>query len=76
MLFVCIALSHVAAQDKTIALEEVFITDSRFKIKRENSGKVVHKISNTQIENSVGKNIVELISEVAGIEINGSQGVG
>ena len=76
MLCVCIVLSHAAAQDKTVALEEVFITDSRFKIKRENSGKVVHKISSTQIENSVGKNIVELISEVAGIEINGSQGVG
>ncbi len=72
----CITLGSITAQEKTVELEDVFITDSRFKIKRENSGKVVHKISEEQIENSIGKNIVELINRVAGIEINGSQGVG
>jgi vitamin B12 transporter len=76
MLYLCIAMGSIVAQEKPVELEEVFITDSRFKIKRENSGKVVHKISKAQIENSVGKNIVELIGQVAGIEINGSQGVG
>ncbi|MBT8316063.1 MAG: TonB-dependent receptor [Lutibacter sp.] len=64
------------AKEKIEQLDEVVITDSRFKIKRENSGKVVHKISAETIKNSLGKSVVDLINEIAGIEINGNNGVG
>lgn len=74
------AIGSVSAQEKKETekkretLEEVVVTDSRFKIKKENSGKVVHKITADQIEQNQGKSIVNLLNSVAGIEINGSRG--
>ncbi|MCG8206254.1 TonB-dependent receptor plug domain-containing protein [Tenacibaculum finnmarkense] len=59
-------------KEKTIKLEEVVITDSKFELKRENSGKVVHQITAETIQNNQGKNLVDLINTVAGIEINGN----
>jgi vitamin B12 transporter len=61
-------------EKKRELLEEVVITDSRFKIKKENSGKVVHKITAEQIEQNKGKSLANLLNSVAGIEINGSRG--
>jgi len=54
-------------------LDEVVVTDSRFKLKRENSGKTVIKISKKEIEKNQGKTISELINTKSGIEINGSR---
>lgn len=74
------AIGSVSAQEKKETekkretLEEVVVTDSRFKIKKENSGKVVHKITAEQIEQNQGKSIVNLLNSLAGIEINGSRG--
>lgn len=62
------------AQEKTVELDEITI-DSRFKLKKENSGKVVHKITQKVIEQNKGKTIVDLINRVAGVEINGNSGV-
>ena len=55
------------------SLEEVVVTDSRFELKRENSGKTVIKISPQEIENNQGRSISELINTKSGIEINGSR---
>lgn len=54
-------------------LDEVVITDSRFALKRENSGKTVIKITAKEIERNQGKTIRELINTKSGIEINGSR---
>lgn len=54
-------------------LDEVVISDSRFNLKREHSGKTVIKISKSEIENNQGRNIAELINTKSGIEINGSR---
>ncbi|WP_435262347.1 TonB-dependent receptor plug domain-containing protein [Tenacibaculum sp. nBUS_03] len=59
-------------KEKIIELDEVVITDSRFKLKKENSGKVVHKITPATIKRNQGKNLVDLINSIAGIEINGN----
>ncbi len=75
MLFAFNTLNAQEKIEKIEQLEEVVITDSRFKIKRENSGKVVHKITAEDIQNNLGKDITELINTVAGIEINGSKSV-
>ncbi len=56
-------------------LNEVVVTDSRFTLKRENSGKMVIKISNQEIERNQGRTISELINTKSGIEINGSRSV-
>lgn len=54
-------------------LDEVVITDSRFALKRENSGKSVIKISKAEIERNQGRTVSELINAQTGIEINGSR---
>lgn len=54
-------------------LDEVVISDSRFELKRENSGKTVIKISKVEIERNQGRTISELVNTKSGIEINGSR---
>lgn len=54
-------------------LDEVVVTDSRFALKREHSGKTVIKISKKEIENNQGRTVSELINTKSGIEINGSR---
>ncbi|MCF8274330.1 MAG: TonB-dependent receptor [Flavobacteriaceae bacterium] len=54
-------------------LDEVVITDSKFKLKRENSGKVITKITQVELQYQQGKSIAEIINATAGIEINGTK---
>jgi len=54
-------------------LEEVVVTDSRFNLKRENSGKVITKITQEELQHLQGKSISEIINSTAGIEINGTK---
>ncbi|MCK8479432.1 TonB-dependent receptor plug domain-containing protein [Psychroserpens algicola] len=75
----CIGISMFAfAQQETDSLtveqlEEVVVTDSKFKLKREHSGKVITKITQNELKNLQGKSVVEIINATAGIEINGSR---
>ncbi len=63
-------------QDETEVqqLQEVVVSDSRFQLKRENSGKTVIKISAEELERNQGKTIPEIINAKSGIEIAGSRG--
>lgn len=61
-------------EQKREQLDEIVI-DSRFKIKKENSGKIVHKITPQVIENNKGKTLVDVINRISGIEINGNTNV-
>lgn len=56
---------------KVEALDEVFVTDSRFALKRENSGKVVTKITAEELNKMQGQSIAEIIGRTVGIEVNG-----
>ncbi|WP_435622710.1 TonB-dependent receptor plug domain-containing protein [Flagellimonas sp.] len=65
------------AQQDSIAvqqLQEVVVSDSRFELKRENSGKTVIKISAEELERNQGRTIPEIINTKSGIEIAGSRG--
>ena len=55
-------------------LDEVVVSDSRFRLKRENSGKTVVKISPAELLNNQGKTVAEIINTKSGIEISGSRG--
>ncbi|WP_179020328.1 TonB-dependent receptor plug domain-containing protein [Winogradskyella forsetii] len=57
----------------TEQLDEVVVTDSRFYLKRENSGKVITKITSKDLEKLQGQSIAEIIGRTAGIEINGAR---
>ena len=54
-------------------LEEVVVTNSKFKLKRENSGKVVTKITQEELQQLQGKSVSEIINNTVGIEINGTK---
>lgn len=60
---------------KVEQLDEVVISDSRFELKRENSGKTVIKISQNEIERNQGRTLTDLINTKSGIEINGTRSV-
>ncbi|MGB5227679.1 MAG: TonB-dependent receptor plug domain-containing protein [Eudoraea sp.] len=71
--------SMVSAQNQKDTMElqeldEVVVSDSRFPIKRENSGKTVIKITSKELERNQGKTVAEIINTKSGIEINGSRG--
>ncbi|MEP6260469.1 MAG: TonB-dependent receptor [Gillisia sp.] len=70
----CTALSYSqTAVEEIESLDEVVLIDSKFEIKRENSGKVVTRITGEEIERSSGQSIPEVINRVSGIEINGTR---
>jgi len=54
-------------------LDEVVVTDSKFKLKREQSGKVITKITPQDLQHAQGKTIAQIINETVGIEINGTK---
>jgi len=55
-------------------LDEVVVSDSRFELKRENSGKTVVKITTEELQRNQGRSIAEIINTKSGIEIGGSRG--
>ena len=55
-------------------LDEVVVSDSRFEMKRENSGKTVIKIDAEELARNQGRSVAELINTKSGIEISGSRG--
>jgi vitamin B12 transporter len=75
----CLLLTTVFAQQEKDSMElqeldEVVVSDSRFRLKRENSGKTVVKISTAELLNNQGKTVAEIINTKSGIEISGSRG--
>ena len=58
---------------KTEQLNEVVVTNSRFEIKKEDSGKIITKITQDELQQLQGKSIAEIINTTVGIEINGTK---
>lgn len=54
-------------------LKEVVISDSKFALSKEKSGKVITKITAEDLKNHAGQSIATILSTVAGVEINGNQ---
>ncbi|WP_233588604.1 TonB-dependent receptor plug domain-containing protein [Flavobacterium sp. LS1P28] len=75
----CVLMTSCAfAQQKdTIAstnqLDEVVISDSKFALPKEKSGKVIVKITAEDLKRRQGQTVATILSSVAGIEINGNQ---
>ncbi len=58
---------------KTEQLNEVVVTNSRFEIKKEDSGKIITKITQDELQQLQGKSIADIINTTVGIEINGTK---
>ncbi len=54
-------------------LQEVVVSDSKFALRKEKSGKIISKITAEDIKNNPGQNLPALLNTVAGVEINGNQ---
>ncbi|SHI70542.1 TonB-dependent receptor plug domain-containing protein [Aquimarina spongiae] len=68
-----LAISQESQEDQNVTeLEEVVISDSKFGLKREQSGKVITKITTEQLAQSKGQSVATVLNRVAGIEINGN----
>ena len=75
-----VLVTYSNAQEKDSAkiqlqeLDEVVVSDSRFELKRENSGKTVIKIDSLELSQNQGRSIPEIINQKSGIEISASRG--
>ncbi|KGL63559.1 TonB-dependent receptor plug domain-containing protein [Polaribacter sp. Hel1_85] len=58
-------------KEKVETLKEVVITATKFKLKKENTGKVIHKITQKELQQNAGKNVIEILNTVAGIDVRG-----
>ena len=67
-----LASTKTVAQEKTVELDEVVVTATKFQLKKEQTGKVIYKITQKDIENNAGKSVVELLNNLPGIEIKGT----
>ena len=76
-LFVLITSCALAQKKDTlvsrIELDEVVITDSKFALPKEKSGKVIVKITAKDLTKKSGQSLATVLSSVAGLEVNGNQ---
>lgn len=54
-------------------LKEVVVSDTKFEQKRENSGKIIDVITAEDLEKKQGQSLSTILSQLAGVEINGNQ---
>ena len=75
--FFALITSCAIAQEKDSVqintLEEVVITDTKFAQSKEKSGKVIEVISAEDLAKKAGQSLATVLSQVAGVEINGNQ---
>ncbi|MCH3882276.1 TonB-dependent receptor plug domain-containing protein [Tenacibaculum aquimarinum] len=65
------ANNNVFAQEKQEKLDEVVVTATKFNLKKENTGKVIHKITAEELENSAGKTVLDVLNTIVGIDVRG-----
>ena len=64
--------SQLSAQDTTRTLDEVVVTATKYPVKQSQTGKVITVINREQLDRSSGKTLGQLLTEQAGITINGA----
>jgi vitamin B12 transporter len=82
--FICISVfslttAFVYAQQDTLKatnLTEVVVSDTKFAQSKEKSGKIIEVITSQDLEARKGQNLANVLSQVAGVEINGNQSFG
>ena len=70
------AVAQEQDSTKVNLLKEVVVSDTKFAQSKEKSGKVIEVISAKDLQNKSGQNLAMVLSQVAGVEINGSQSSG
>jgi len=67
--------SFAMAQEQELSktIEEIVISDTKFAQSKEKSGKIIEKITAKDLENKRGQSLANVLSQVAGVEVNGNQ---
>jgi len=60
-------------QEPSKTIEEIVISDTKFAQSKEKSGKIIEKITAKDLENKKGQSLANVLSQVAGVEVNGNQ---
>ncbi len=72
--FVLATIGAFAQENDSIKkMDEVVISDSKFALSKEKSGKVITKITAEDLKKKKGQSVASVLSTVAGVEINGNQ---
>lgn len=82
--FICISVfslttAFVYAQQDTLKatnLTEVVVSDTKFAQSKEKSGKIIEVITSQDLEQKQGQSLAAVLSQLAGVEINGNQSFG
>ncbi|RXR29101.1 TonB-dependent receptor [Flavobacterium piscinae] len=61
------------AQQDTISLKEVVISDTKFGQSKEKSGKIIEKITAEDLARNSGQSVATILSQAVGLEVNGNQ---
>ncbi|MCF6278948.1 MAG: TonB-dependent receptor [Flavobacteriaceae bacterium] len=67
-----VAFSQEQKEEKVEQLDEVVLSDTKFELKKEHSGKIIYKITQKDIEQNAGKSVIDLLDNIAGVEISGN----
>ncbi len=67
------AMNSYAQEQESEQLNEVVVSDSKFALSKEKSGKVIVKITANDLKQKSGQSLAAVLSTVAGVEINGNQ---
>jgi vitamin B12 transporter len=73
VLAIFVSMFASAQEQETKKLDEVTISDSKFDLSKEKSGKVIAKITAEDLKKKAGQSVAAVLSTVAGVEINGNQ---
>lgn len=68
-----LALNTYAQEPTPKQLDEVVISDSKFALPKEKSGKVIVKINAAELAKKAGQSVATILSTVVGLEVNGNQ---
>jgi vitamin B12 transporter len=69
----CVFAQQKDSNASKTELDEVVISDSKFALAKEKSGKVITKITSEDLKMKEGQSIASVLNSIAGVEINGSQ---
>lgn len=69
----CVFAQQKDSNASKTELDEVVISDSKFALPKEKSGKVITKITSEDLKMKEGQSVATILNSVTGVEINGSQ---
>ena len=65
------AQKNAVQKENVEVLNEVVVTATKFNLKKENTGKVIHVITQKQLQQNAGKTVIEILNTIAGIDVKG-----